>query len=150
MVGAIEAGGGEAEFVRADLESPDEIAIKVSIGKLTLRRSLANFEAAVIEAGFQTLDVTMRHAAAVAEVSARQSDPFDRPLLAQCEIETLKLLTADRYLKALPQSVSADRARARRGRAGSRGAGARNSHRVAPAMLQARPPRRRLGRPTGI
>jgi hypothetical protein len=29
-------------------------------------------------------------------------------LLAQCEIETLKLLTADRHLKALPQSVSAD------------------------------------------
>lgn len=85
-----------------------EIAIKVSIGKLTLRRSLATFEAAVIEAGFETLDVTMRHAAAVAEVSARQSDPFDRLLLAQCEIETLKLLTADRYLKALPQSVSAD------------------------------------------
>jgi PIN domain nuclease of toxin-antitoxin system len=85
-----------------------EIAIKVSIGKLTLRRSLATFEAAVIEAGFQTLDVTMRHAAAVAAVSARQSDPFDRLLLAQCEIETLKLLTADRYLKAMPQSVSAD------------------------------------------
>ena len=61
-------GGGEAEFVRADLVSPDEIAIKVSIGKLTLRRSLATFAAAVIEAGFETLDVTMRHAAAVAEV----------------------------------------------------------------------------------
>jgi NAD(P)-dependent dehydrogenase (short-subunit alcohol dehydrogenase family) len=25
VVGAIEAGGGEAEFVRADLESPDEV-----------------------------------------------------------------------------------------------------------------------------
>jgi short chain dehydrogenase len=36
VVAAIEAGGGEAEFVRADLESPDEIAIKVSIGKFDL------------------------------------------------------------------------------------------------------------------
>jgi PIN domain nuclease of toxin-antitoxin system len=85
-----------------------EIAIKVSLGRLVLRRSLKSFEAAVTEAGFQTLDVTMRHAAAVAEVAARQSDPFDRLLLAQCEIETLRLLTADRKLKTLPQSVAAD------------------------------------------
>ena len=85
-----------------------EIAIKVSLGKLALRRSLRTFEAAVTEAGFQTLDVTMRHAAAVSGFSAKPSDPFDRLLLAQCEIETLKLLTADRHLKGLPQSVSAD------------------------------------------
>ena len=85
-----------------------EIAIKVSLGKLALRRSLATFEAAVTEAGFETLDVTMRHATAVAQVSTRHTDPFDRLLLAQCEIETLKLLTADRHLKGLPQSVAAD------------------------------------------
>ena len=85
-----------------------EIAIKVALGKLVLRRSLATFEAAVIEAGFETLDVTLRHAIAVAQVATQHADPFDRLLLAQCEIETLKLLTADRNLKALPQSVSAD------------------------------------------
>jgi PIN domain nuclease of toxin-antitoxin system len=50
----------------------------------------------------------MRHATAVSEIASRHSDPFDRLLLAQCEIETLKLLTADRYLKGLPQSVAAD------------------------------------------
>jgi PIN domain nuclease of toxin-antitoxin system len=75
---------------------------------LALRRSLATFEAAVTEAGFETLDVTMRHAAAVAQVSTRHADPFDRLLLAQCEIETLKLLTADRNLQKLPQAVAAD------------------------------------------
>jgi len=52
-----------------------------------LRRSLATLEAAAMEAGFQTLDVTMRHAAAVAQVSGRQPDPFDRLLLAQSEVE---------------------------------------------------------------
>jgi PIN domain nuclease of toxin-antitoxin system len=85
-----------------------EIAIKVSLGKLALRRSLKTFEAAVTEAGFETLDVTMRHATAVGKISSRQSDPFDRLLLAQCETETLKLLTADRQLKGLPQSIPAD------------------------------------------
>lgn len=85
-----------------------EIAIKVSIGKLSLRRSLVTFETAVTEAGFETLDVTMRHATAVPGIAVRHTDPFDRLLLAQCEIETLKLLTADRKLKRLPQSVAAD------------------------------------------
>ncbi len=85
-----------------------EIAIKVSLKTLSLRRSLETFEAAVTEAGFESLDVTMRHAAAVSRMAIEHSDPFDRLLLAQCEMETLKLLTADRYLKALPQAVPAD------------------------------------------
>ncbi len=85
-----------------------EIAIKVFLGKLALRHSLATLEAAVAEAGFETLDVTLRHTTAVALVSTRHADPFDRLLLAQCEIETLKLLTADRRLKGLTQSVAAD------------------------------------------
>jgi PIN domain nuclease of toxin-antitoxin system len=85
-----------------------EIAIKVALGKLALRQPLANFESAVVEAGFETMDVTMRHAAAAAQVATRHADPFDRLLLAQCEVETLKLLTADRHLKGWAQSASAD------------------------------------------
>jgi PIN domain nuclease of toxin-antitoxin system len=41
-------------------------------------------------------------------VTRRQSDPLDRLLLAQCEIETLKLFTADPLLKALPGTVAAN------------------------------------------
>jgi PIN domain nuclease of toxin-antitoxin system len=85
-----------------------EIAIKLSVGKLALRRSLGTVEAARVEAGFQTLDMTIRHAVAVAAIAVKHTDPFDRLLLAQCEVETLKLLTADRLLKTLPQAVAAD------------------------------------------
>jgi PIN domain nuclease of toxin-antitoxin system len=85
-----------------------EIAIKVSVGKLALRRSLATVEAGLAEAGFQTLDMTIRHAVAVPAIAVKHTDPFDRLLLAQCEVETLKLLTADRLLKTLPQAVAAD------------------------------------------
>jgi PIN domain nuclease of toxin-antitoxin system len=85
-----------------------EIAIKVSVGKLALRRPLATVEAALAEAGFQTLDMTIRHAVAGPAIAVRHADPFDRLLLAQCEVETLKLLTADRLLKTLPQAVAAD------------------------------------------
>jgi PIN domain nuclease of toxin-antitoxin system len=85
-----------------------EIAIKIAIGKLALRGPLASLETAIAEARFATLDITIRHAVGVPRVSVKHADPFDRLLLAQCEVETLKLLTADKFLKTLPQSVAAD------------------------------------------
>jgi len=35
------------------------------------------------------------------------ADPFDRLLLAQCEVETLRLLTADKALAKLPVAIAA-------------------------------------------
>ena len=85
-----------------------EIAIKVAIGKLTLRGSLETLETAITEARLATLDMTIRHAVAVPRVSSTHADPFDRLLLAQCEVETLKLLTADKLLKSSQHAVAAD------------------------------------------
>jgi PIN domain nuclease of toxin-antitoxin system len=53
------------------------------------------------------LDVTIRHAAAIERVAVPHSDPFDRLLLAQCEVETLRLLTADKVLAKLPVAIAA-------------------------------------------
>jgi len=85
-----------------------EIAIKVAIGKLKLSGSLETLEAAINEARFATLDMTIRHAVAVPRVSTKHADPFDRLLLAQCEVETLRLLTADKLLKPSQHAVAAD------------------------------------------
>lgn len=82
-----------------------EIAIKVSLGRYELGRPQAALEQALEEAGFEALDVTMRHAAAIARVAAPHADPFDRLLLAQCEVETLRLVTADRVLAKLPVAI---------------------------------------------
>ncbi len=82
-----------------------EIAIKVRLGKYALGVPLAAIEVAIEEAGFRKLDVTMRHAAAVEIIDSPHADPFDRLLLAQCEVETLRLLTADERLGALPVAV---------------------------------------------
>jgi PIN domain nuclease of toxin-antitoxin system len=60
---------------------------------------------AIEQTGFRTLDVTLRHAAAVENVVVPHADPFDRLLLAQCEIETLRLLTADRHMLDLPVAI---------------------------------------------
>ena len=82
-----------------------EIAIKAAIRKLKLARPLGEIERGILDAGFQVLDVKIRHAAALAGVAAPR-DPFDRLLLAQCEIETLRLLTADRTLAQLPGVIA--------------------------------------------
>lgn len=83
-----------------------EIAIKSRLGKLSLDGPLPALLEAIAQAGLQTLDVTFRHATAVERVNPEHGDPFDRLLLAQCEVETLRLLTADRRLGALPQALA--------------------------------------------
>jgi PIN domain nuclease of toxin-antitoxin system len=82
-----------------------ETAIKVRPGKYALGFPLTAIEDAIGEAGFRKLHVTMRHAAAVETIDTPHADPFDRLLLAQCEVETLRLLTSDERLGALPVSV---------------------------------------------
>lgn len=76
-----------------------EIAIKVRLGKITLSRPLHEIERHALEQGCRALDITARHAFAVAGVECSSSDPFDRVLLAQCEVETFRLVTADAGLK---------------------------------------------------
>jgi PIN domain nuclease of toxin-antitoxin system len=83
-----------------------EIAIKVMLGKYPLGVPLAALEEAIEEAGFRSLDVSIRHATAIERVDAPHGDPFDRLLLAQCEVETLRLLTADKTLGRLPVAVT--------------------------------------------
>jgi PIN domain nuclease of toxin-antitoxin system len=83
-----------------------EIAIKASIRKLTLSRPLRDLEKGILAAGFRLLDISIRHAAAVAEVSTPHNDPFDRLLLAQCEVETLRLVTADHALSEVPGVIT--------------------------------------------
>jgi len=97
---------------RALLEDPEnecwvssasawELAIKVRLGKHRLAFPLAELEEAIEEAGFRSLPVTMRRALAVERIDTAHQDPFDRLLLAQCQSETLRLLTADRQLAGL-------------------------------------------------
>ena len=83
-----------------------EIAIKVVLGKHALGLPLSALAEAIDEAGFRTLDVSIRHATAIECVDVPHGDPFDRLLLAQCEVETLRLLTADKSLGRLPVAVA--------------------------------------------
>ena len=82
-----------------------EIAIKASIRKLTLSRPLGDVEKGILAAGFRVLDISIRHAIAVSEIDLHHNDPFDRMLLAQCEVETLRLVSADHALARIPAVI---------------------------------------------
>lgn len=84
-----------------------EIAIKVRQGRLPLRQPLPTLVTAAAELGVQVLEVSGAHALATATVDLPTADPFDRMLVAQCEVETLRLLTADRALLGLPVAIAA-------------------------------------------
>jgi PIN domain nuclease of toxin-antitoxin system len=85
-----------AEAVYVSAASIWEIAIKASLGKIEGDTQV--FAAAIEDSGFQTLPVSVQHAAAVAKLPLLHSDPFDRLLLAQSFTEPLRLVTADRAL----------------------------------------------------
>ena len=117
LIWALEDSSRLGNKARALLRDPDhehwvsaasvwEIAIKTSVRKLTLSRPLRDLERGIVAAGFRMLDVSIRHAAATAEIKLRHNDPFDRLLLAQCEVETLRLLSADSALAGIPAVFS--------------------------------------------
>ena len=67
---------------------------------------MADLEKGILAAGFRLLDISIRHAATVPEMDMPHSDPIDRMLLAQCEVETLRLVTADHVLSAIPGVIT--------------------------------------------
>lgn len=77
-----------------------EMAIKVSIGKLQLPGPIDVFVPGQLsQDGIQLLPVQLSHALKVASLPHHHRDPFDRMLLAQAEVESLALITADPLLK---------------------------------------------------
>lgn len=78
------------------LASSWEIAIKVSLGKLTLTGSVERFIPEQLSVnGFRQLGVEFRHVARVATLPFHHRDPFDRLLLAQALEEKLTIISAD-------------------------------------------------------
>jgi PIN domain nuclease of toxin-antitoxin system len=74
-----------------------EIAVKRSIGKLTLEESWAQTLSGL---GFDPMPVTALHAQAVEHLPWHHGDPFDRLLVAQAAVERRTLVTADQRLAA--------------------------------------------------
>jgi len=82
--------------VCVSLASAWEMAVKTSLGKLKLDRELGRWlERYVIGNGFSFLPISLSHTLGVARLPHHHGDPFDRLLVAQCEIEHRSLVSRD-------------------------------------------------------
>ena len=73
-----------------------EIGIKKSIGKLDAPDNIVE---AVTDSGFITLPFNLEHADLAGKLKNHHKDPFDRAIVAQCQIENLSLLSCGSTLK---------------------------------------------------
>ncbi len=82
-----------------------EIAIKASIGKLSLDLPYRDFIAGCLEPGmFRPLPIETTHLVQVAAMPfpTRHKDPFDRLLIAQAIVEGVPIVGADAAFDAYP------------------------------------------------
>ena len=83
-----------------------EISIKASLRRLRLDDPPERvLEEAFRRGGYGALPVTTEHAYAVYALTFHHTDPFDRILVAQAQIEGMTIVTADRVFDAYGVSV---------------------------------------------
>jgi PIN domain nuclease of toxin-antitoxin system len=99
-VAALLSDGGHEHHLSA--ASLWEIAIKCRLGKLKLTRELGALPELLDGLGIRIVAIDERHAFTSVEPEPTTRDPFDRMLLAQCQVEGLRLVTIDRALVSHP------------------------------------------------
>ncbi len=86
-----------AQAVHVSAASAWEVAIKASLGRITVNASFAD---AVADYGFGELPVRFAHADLVRTLPPLHRDPFDRILVAQAIAEGLTIVTRDALVAA--------------------------------------------------
>jgi PIN domain nuclease of toxin-antitoxin system len=76
--------------------TPWELGIKRSLGKITYPDGLSE---TLRSEGFVELPISAAHAERAADLPPHHGDPFDRMLVAQAQLESLVLVSADRSMR---------------------------------------------------
>lgn len=84
-----------AADVLVSVITPWELGIKRALGKVAYPDGLV---AALRSSGFDLLPVTAEHAELAPALPRHHRDPFDRMLVAQAQLESLVLVSADESL----------------------------------------------------
>ncbi len=83
-----------------------EMQIKITLGKLRLRRTLTETIASHQEAnGLQILPVRLEHALALEDLPLHHKDPFDRLLISQATFENWEIISSDAEFRKYPVRV---------------------------------------------
>jgi PIN domain nuclease of toxin-antitoxin system len=72
-----------------------EIAVKISIGKLTLSKPLADVIEQISKENIEILNILPKHILQVSTLPLHHRDPFDRIIIVQSQVENLDLMTED-------------------------------------------------------
>lgn len=72
-----------------------EIAIKISVGKLTLAKPLADVIKQIAVENIEILLIAPEHILQVSVLPFHHRDPFDRIIIAQSQVENLPIMTDD-------------------------------------------------------
>ena len=79
-----------------------EIAIKASIGKLSLSISLTKFESFLSENNFELLEYDYADMEKLILLPLHHSDPFDRMMIAQAIVKNLSVISDDEKFRQYP------------------------------------------------
>jgi PIN domain nuclease of toxin-antitoxin system len=83
-----------------------EIAIKWQLGKLPIPIAPSLYiPSRMAQYGFVPLDITIAHTVRAESLPLHHKDPFDRILIAQCQIESVPIVTADPLIAQYGVSV---------------------------------------------
>jgi len=77
-----------------------EMAIKISLGKLTLVQPLADVIKQIVVEDIIILPILPEHILQILTLPFHHRDPFDRIIIAQSQIENLPVVTDDREFGA--------------------------------------------------
>jgi PIN domain nuclease of toxin-antitoxin system len=91
-----------ADRVCISIASLWEIAIKLSIGKLSLRSNYESIESSLEPAGIGLLPISFTDTVRVMNLPLHHRDPFDRILIAQAINNSLTLVSCDAAFTAYP------------------------------------------------
>jgi PIN domain nuclease of toxin-antitoxin system len=71
------------------------MAIKISVGKLTLSKPLADVIRQIAVENIEILSILPEHTLQVSTLPLYHRDPFDRIIIAQAQFENLEIMSED-------------------------------------------------------
>lgn len=84
-----------AQQISVSLISFWEMAIKIQLGKLQLPESLEEMIAHTTQVKIEIMGLEREHILKLETLPLHHRDPFDRILLAQCQVESMTLISRD-------------------------------------------------------
>lgn len=77
-----------------------EIAIKISLGKLELRKPFSQLHTQIVANNFELLPITFEDTLTISMLSFEHRDPFDRLIIAQAMNNNLTVISRDKHFSS--------------------------------------------------